>query len=252
MMDYFMGGKDNFAADREAAEQALRLAPELPMLCREGRKFLGRAVRFLAGTGIRQFVDIGCGLPTQGSVHEVLRPVAPEATVVYVDIDPVVVVHARALLEPGDPVAVVQADAREPDDLLAHPDLTRLIDLNRPVAILLHSMLTVIPEDDTAAHIAGRLRDAMAPGSHLLVSHAISDTRPEVTERLARLYQESDIVRGAPRGNVRTRAEVGHFLDGLDVVAPGMVPLPAWRPDPGEPTVDPDSIWVIGGIGVKR
>jgi SAM-dependent methyltransferase len=252
MLDYFMGGKDNFAADRAAARQALRLAPELPMLCREARKFLGRAVRFLAGTGIRQFVDIGCGLPTQGSVHEVLRPIAPDARVVYVDNDPVVAVHARALLKADDPVAVIQADARETDRLLAHPEFTRLIDLDRPVAILLLSFLVVIPEDDVAADIVGRLRDAMAPGSHLLVSDPICDPRPEVTEKLSRLYQDSDVVRGAPRSNVRTRAEVQRFLDGLDLVAPGMVPLPVWHPGSGEPTVDPESVWVIGGIGVKR
>jgi O-methyltransferase involved in polyketide biosynthesis len=252
MADYFMGGKDNFAADREAAELALQLAPDLPVIAREARKFLGRAVRFLADAGIRQFVDIGCGLPTQGGVHEVLRPLAPDARVVYVDSDPVVVVHARALLEADDPVVVLQADAREPDRLLADPDLTGLIDLDRPVAFLLHSVLVLIPEDDLAAHIVDRLRETMAPGSHLLVSHPISDPHPEVTEKLARLYQDNDVVKGAPRHNVRTKAEVQRFLDGLDVLPPGMVELPAWRPDEGEPVADPESVWVVGGIGVKR
>jgi hypothetical protein len=195
---------------------------------------------------------VGCGLPTQGGVHEVLRPVAPDARVVYVDSDPVVVVHARALLEADDPVVVIQADAREPDDLLAHPDLTGLIDLDRPVALLLHSFLVLIPEDDLATHIVDRLREAMAPGSHLLVSHAIADPCPEVTEKLARLYQDTEVVKGTPRHNVRTRAEVERLLDGLDLLPPGMVELPAWRPGAGEPTVDPESVWVVGGIAVKR
>ncbi|MGI8332970.1 SAM-dependent methyltransferase [Actinomadura scrupuli] len=252
MADYYMGGKDNFAADREAAELALQLAPDLPMIVLEARKFLGRAVRFLAGTGIRQFVDVGCGLPTQGGVHEVLRPLAPDARVAYVDSDPVVVVHARALLDTGDPAVVLQADARDPDRLLADPELTGLIDFDRPVAFLLHSFLVLIPEDDLATHIVDRFRQTMAPGSHLLVSHAISDSRPDVTEKLARLYQDNDVVKGKPRNNVRTRAEVERFLDGLEVLPPGMVELPAWRPDKGEPTVDPASVWAIGGIGVKR
>src|SRR3569833_280437 len=145
IVDYLLGGKDNFAADREAAEQAIAVAPELPMMAIESRKFLGRAVRFLTSQGVRQFVDIGCGLPTQNNAHEVAQSADPESRVVYVDIDPVVVTHARAILADDVRTTVVQADMRDPDAILGHPDLLRLIDLKRPVAILLISALQSIP-----------------------------------------------------------------------------------------------------------
>src|SRR3954469_20091035 len=148
LIDYLMGGKDNFAADREAAEQVLLIAPELPMMIREGRKFLGRAVRYLAGKGVRQYVDIGCGLPTRGSVHEVLEPVAPDSKVVYVDNDPVVIAHSNALIDTRGSNRVIRADAREPDALLDHPRLSSLIDLRQPTAIVLSAILESVSEDD--------------------------------------------------------------------------------------------------------
>src|SRR6185503_17801486 len=163
MYDYYLGGKDNFAADREAAEMALKVAPELRVGARELRAFLRRTVRFLVGAGIRQFVDIGCGLPTQGNVHEIAQVAAPDARVVYVDNDPVVTAHARALLEGNPLVAVVQADARDTDELVADQALTGLIDFTKPVGVLMVSLLHVISEDEVATQIVERVKQAVAP-----------------------------------------------------------------------------------------
>jgi SAM-dependent methyltransferase len=252
VLDFIIGGKDNFAVDREAAEKILQVAPDLPLLMREGRKCLGRMVRFLAQAGIRQFVDIGCGLPTGGNVHEIAQAAAPGSRVVYVDKDPVVVAHAQALLVSDGDTSVVQADVRDVEQLLAHPGVTSLIDLDQPVAFLLMSVLQVIHEDDVAAGIVKRLRDAMAPGSHLAIAHAISDACPDVTADLWKLFRPGGPGESQPRCNVRAKAEVDPFFDGLELVEPGVVNLPAWRPDPGEPTVHPASVWVVGGIGRKN
>ncbi|MFF5205673.1 SAM-dependent methyltransferase [Streptosporangium sp. NPDC000396] len=249
--DYFLGGKDNFAADREAAQVALALAPELPAMSREGRRFLGRAVRFLAGAGIRQFVDIGCGLPTQGNVHEIVRAVAPDARVVHVDNDPMVVVHAQALLPDGPLTTVVEADVRDTERMLAHPGLTGMIDFDQPVAILLFALLQDITDDVLAMQVVTDLHKAITPGSHMAISHAVSDLRPETTAKLAALYQARGSITGPHRDNLRTKAEVEHFFDGLTLVEPGVVYVPQWRP---EETMlhRPDSIWIVGGVGRKK
>ncbi|WP_184546759.1 SAM-dependent methyltransferase [Streptosporangium becharense] len=248
--DYLLGGKNNFAADREAARASLAIAPELPVLAREGRRFLRRAVGFLAGAGVRQFVDIGCGLPTRDSVHQVLHTVAPDARVVYVDNDPMVVTHARALLKDESVVTVVEADARDPERLLTHPRLTATIDLGRPVAFLLFSVLTDVTDDVQAMQITTGLQKAMAPGGYLALSHAVRDLCPDRTARLAALYQRQGSVTGPYRANLRSRAEVEVFFDGLELVEPGVVHLPRWRPD-GPGPHHPDAVWVVGGIGRK-
>jgi O-methyltransferase involved in polyketide biosynthesis len=252
VLDYLLGGKDNFAADREAAEHAVAVAPELPMMARESRKFLGRAVRFLVDQGIRQFIDIGCGLPTQNNAHEVAQAATSDARVVYVDFDPVVVSHARAILADEKQTSVIQADMREPDVILGHPDLTRLLDLTQPVGVLLISALNAIPEDEVVLDIVTRFRDAIVPGSWMVISDPVSDTRPEVTEQLATLYQDRQIVKGSRRRqNVRTQAEIEPYFDGLELVEPGIVRLPSWRPELGQPAVDPGTFWVVAGVGRK-
>ncbi|MEO5878245.1 MAG: SAM-dependent methyltransferase [Streptosporangiaceae bacterium] len=250
LIDYLMGGKDNFAADRAAAEEVLKIAPELPMMIREGRKFLGRAVRYLASEGVRQYIDIGCGLPTQGSVHQILQAVAPQSRVVYVDLDPVVIAHSNALIDTRGMNRVVRADVREPDALLDHPSIATFIDLRQPTAIVLKDVIASIPEDDIVTMISRRLVDRMAPGSYLLFSHAVSDVSPAVTEDLARVFQESQVIDG-DRPDVRTTEEVRRFMDGLELLPPGLVPLPAWRPGPGEPSVDPTTFWGLGAIARK-
>jgi O-methyltransferase involved in polyketide biosynthesis len=252
LVDYLLGGKDNFAADREAAEQAIAISPELPMMAIEGRKFLGRAVRFLVEQGVRQFVDIGCGLPTQNNAHEVAQAADPEARVVYVDIDPVVVTHARAILADNVRTTVVQADMRDPEAIFADPELERLVDLKEPVGLLLISALQVIPEDEIALDVVARLRAAISPGSWMVISHPISDTRSHVTERLATLFQDEEMVTGSRRRkNVRTRAEVEPYFDGLELAEPGVVHIPDWRPGPDGPSVDPTTVWTIAGVGRK-
>src|SRR4051794_10125408 len=168
MYDYYLGGKNNFAADRKAAEQALSFAPELRVGAQEVRKFLRRAVRFLTDAGIRQFVDIGCGLPTQGNVHEIAQAAAPDSRVAYIDNDPIVISHAQALLGGNPGTVVVQADIRAPARLIAHPTLRGMIDLDEPVGVLLIAVLHVIPEDDLATRIVEELRETIAPGSYIV------------------------------------------------------------------------------------
>jgi S-adenosyl methyltransferase len=252
MMDFFVGGKDNFAADRDAARQALAVAPDLPIMAQEGRNFLGRAVRFLAQAGIGQFIDIGCGLPTRGNTHEIAQNAAPGSHVVYVDNDPVVIAHAQALLANDSVTGVVQGDMYDADQILTDPILTRLIDLSRPVAILLMGTLAIVPDDDAAFGIVKHLRDSIAPGSYLALSHAISDIRPEMTAKLAALYQDSNVVTGPRRNNLRTTDEIAPYFDGLELVEPGLVRLPEWRPEPRLGPVDPASIWAVGGVGLKH
>jgi hypothetical protein len=251
IIDYLLGGKDNFAADREAAEQAIAITPELPTMAMESRKFLGRAVRFLAGEGIRQFIDIACGLPTQNNAHEVAQAAAPDARVIYVDNDPVVVSHASAILAGDVQTGVIQADMREPDRVLAHPDLRRLIDLDEPVAILLVSAFTTVSDDEVPLDIVGRLREAIAPESWMVISHPISDSRPHVTDQLAAMYREKDLSGAPRRKGIRSRAEVELYFDKLDLADPGVVHLPAWRPGLAGPSVDPRTVWAIGGVGRK-
>jgi hypothetical protein len=252
ILDYIIGGKDNFAVDRQAAAKVLEMAPELPLLASEGRKCLGRMVRFLAGAGVRQFIDVACGLPTHGNVHEIAQGVDPGARVVYVDNDPVVVAHGQALLANNSQTTVIQADMRDPEHILTHPDLTELIDLDQPVAVLLMSALTVITEDDVAMAIVKSFREAIVPGGYLTIAHAISDVCPDVTEQLSSYFQDNEIVKGSRRCNLRTRVEIEPYFAGLDLVEPGLVHLPAWRPDPGEPTVAPEAVWVVGGVGRKN
>ena len=205
MYDYYLGGKDNFASDREAAERALGVAPELRTGAREVRRFVHRVVRHLVRAGIRQFIDVGCGLPTQGNVHEVAQAAAPDVRVAYVDNDPVVIAHARALLEPNPLTVVVNADVRDPDAILADPGLLRLIDLSQPVAVLMVALLHVIPDDELVHSIVTRFRDAMAPGSYLAIAEAVADLRPETTAKLAALYQQRTTVQGPYRSTCGAR-----------------------------------------------
>jgi hypothetical protein len=255
MYDYWLGGKDNFAADREAAEMAMKVAPDLQMRenAQNGRVFLRRVVRFLVDSGIRQFVDIGCGLPTQGNVHEVAQAIAPDARVAYIDNDPVVIAHARALLETNPLTVVVRADAREPDSILDDPQLNQLIDLQRPFAILLLAVLHVIADDELALSVAKRLRERLSSGSYLALSHAVSDLQPDATAKLAMMYQDNVVVTDGPRrSNLRTKAEVAPYLEGLELVEPGLVYINHWRPDPTDPSSSDKPIWSVGGVGRKK
>jgi len=231
MYDYWLGGKDNYAADRHAAEELLRLIPESILACRHNRLFLQRAVQFLAAeAGIRQFIDIGTGLPTQNNVHEM----APDARVVYVDYDPVVIAHANALLVKRATVRAIRGDLRQPQDILADPGLRGLIDLGEPVAILLVAVLHFVDDKEDPYRITDALKAAMAPGSYLVISHVTADEIPAaVSQDAQRIYH------GASAAvTPRSRAQVQQFFDGLDLVDPGVVNTSTWPrrlslPSPG-------------------
>ncbi|MEZ0073091.1 SAM-dependent methyltransferase [Planotetraspora sp. GP83] len=243
MYDYYLGGKDNFAADREAAQRILKVFPDTRLSAVENRAFLARAVDFLVKEGVRQIVDIGSGLPTQGNVHEIAHRAAPGTHVVYVDYDPVVVTHARAILGRGENVSVLQADFREPDVLL--PALEGLVDLDRPVAFLLFAILHFIPDEAKPYEIVGRLRDASAPGSYLAVSHA-RDARPDLTPGALEVYN-----RATASLALRTHAEIERFFDGYELLEPGLVYPEDWRPDAGRPRFPQTASVGYGGVGRK-
>jgi O-methyltransferase involved in polyketide biosynthesis len=229
LWNYLLGGKDNFAVDRRAAEQAVALMPELVQSARADREFLGRAVRFLVReAGARQFLDIGTGLPTADNTHEVAQRAAPECRVVYVDNDPIVLVHARALLtsNPAGATDYVQADLNEPEVILRAA--ARTLDLQRPVALMLLGILNFIVDDDRAYEIVDRLLDAVPPGSYLAVSHPTTEVNGGAVKESMRIWNES----GAAPITARTPRQVSRFFRRLELVDPGVVTCSAWRPDP--------------------
>jgi O-methyltransferase involved in polyketide biosynthesis len=243
MYDYMLGGKDNFAVDRLAIEQLAELIPEAVPLARANRAFLQRAVRYVAAAGVRQFIDLGSGLPTQGSAHEV----APEARVVYVDHDPVVAAHARALLESPSPgvasrAAFVEADLLDPGEVLAKAG--RFLDLDRPVGILLVSILHFLPDAAGPQSAVAELRGRLAPGSHLVISHATTMGRMEEQERTHR---------GSSAGGAdRTPGEIRAFFGDFPLEPPGLVQATDWRPDRPKLVGDwslPSSL--MAGVGKK-
>jgi trans-aconitate methyltransferase len=247
--DYLLGGKNHFAADRAAAHEILENAPGLPVTMRANRDFMRRVTRFLtAGLGMRQFLDIGTGLPTPPNLHEVAQEIAPETRVVYVDNDPIVLIHARALLtsSPEGRTAYVDADLRDPESILASPELRETLDLSRPVALSLIAILQFVPDDDEAYGVVARLMDALAPGSALAMSVVTADTSPD-SAAASRRYSGH----GIP-SRPRTRAQVERFYAGLDLVDPGVQLVHRWRPDPDAPPLRDDQVFLYGGVGVKR
>jgi len=232
--DYLLGGKDNFAVDRAAAQQLLAARSNIPGIVRDNRSFIGRAVGYLAGeAGIRQFVDLGGGLPTQLNVHEMVQRIAPDAGVVYVDNDPVVFVHGQALLARGDGVAMVCADLRAPAEVLQHPEVGRLLDLAQPVAIVCTSVLHFIPDEDDPHQIVAGYRDRMAPGSYLVVSHGTTPAKEDptsVADSVTSVYRQA-----SAQLHLRPLPEITRFFDGFDLVDPGVVWMNEWRPDPAVP-----------------
>jgi O-methyltransferase involved in polyketide biosynthesis len=225
--DYWLGGKDNYAADRDAAEQVIAANPNVLPGVRANRAFLGRAVRFLAGeAGVRQFLDLGTGLPTVENTHEVAQDVAPQCRIVYVDHDPIVLSHARALLNstPEGATAYVEADVRDSGEVLRETAAT--LDFGRPVAVMALMILQYIPDSDDPHAVVARLMDAMPSGSYLVVSDTTRDIDVDrVTEATSRLNRRM----GDTRLTLRSRAEFTRFFDGLELVEPGVVPLPQWR-----------------------
>jgi S-adenosyl methyltransferase len=249
--DYFLGGKDNFAADRAAGEQIMRVSPEVQSTLRANRSFLGRVVRFLAGeAGITQFVDLGTGLPTQENVHQVAQAASPGAKVAYVDNDAVVLAHARALLASDDNTTVTGADLRKPADVLTDPGLLRLIDLAQPAAVLMIAVLHFVGEDENAPAIVAQYRDALAPGSYLAMSLGTSDgVDPAKIADAQRVYRSA-----TAQLTYRRRAQIEQLFDGFELVEPGLVRLPQWRPDSGlaARAEREGSEWMLGAVGRKK
>ncbi|MFG2019667.1 SAM-dependent methyltransferase [Actinomadura geliboluensis] len=242
--DFLLGGAHNFASDRDLATGLLRVEPQARELARANRAFLRRAVRTLAASGVAQFVDIGSGIPTQGNVHEVAQSVNPDARVVYVDNDDVAVAHSRAILAGNDQTAVLQADMRRPADVLADPELKRLVDPSEPVAFLLVAALHLVKPEEDPGGIVAAFRDAAAPGSHLVVSHLTHEAQPGKTAAIGKLYD-----RASSPAVARSHAEILRFFDGWELLDPGLVYVPLWRPDEGETVDDPERFLVYGGVG---
>ncbi|MEW9532172.1 SAM-dependent methyltransferase [Microbispora sp. NPDC049125] len=253
MYDYYLGGKDNFASDREAAEQLIALAKRVGVDARQGarenRGFLGRAVRHLAESGVTQFIDIGAGLPTQENVHEVAQRHAPDARVVYVDNDPIVLVHARAILASDPGTIAMSGDLRDPASIFDDPAVRDHIDFTRPFAVLLVAVLHFVPEDEVADRVVAEIRDRLTPGSGLVVSHIYQGDGDEETATAGkRLYSTTT------SGGLTSRSvpQIASYFEGMTVLEPGIVPVQAWRPDvPWDVPVDLTGPGVLGAVGRK-
>jgi hypothetical protein len=243
--DAYLGGTHNFAADRAVADRAVEILPEVPLIARANRDLLRRIVRYAAARGIHQFLDLGSGIPTENNVHQVAREVAPDARVVYVDLDPTAVLYARHLLGDDTQTAIVRGDLRQPAAILAAPEVRDLIDLGRPVAILMIAVLHFMPDGpelDAALHA---YREAVVPGSLLAISHITTNGEPEPTARIADLYNRT----GTPLV-VRDAARTARFFEGWRLVEPGLVPGPRWRPDDG-PVSDAERYLTLAGVAER-
>ena len=244
--DFMLGGYHNFAADRKYAEQAEQILPGTMESVYAHRAFLGRIVRWLVNAGIRQFLDIGSGIPTVGNVHEIAEQAKPGVRVMYVDIDPVVVAHTRAILAGNSLAGVLQADLRRPRDILEHPDLKGLLDFSQPIAVLLLAVLHVVADADDPYGIVAQLRDAIVDGSYIAISHATWVAElAEAFESVLRLSKQT-----STPGLFRSREEVTRLFAGLDIIEPGLVPVTDWHPDPHEGA---HKNWpgLLGGVGRK-
>jgi hypothetical protein len=242
MYDYYLGGKDNYQADREAAERVIAAYPETRRLAMANRRFLTRAVWYLADHGVRQFIDLGSGLPTSPNIHEIARQAQPDARVAYVDNDSLVAVHGRAMCDTAPGVAFVEHDIRNPQSILSDGRLASLIDISAPVAVLAVSVLHFLPDTDQPGEILAAFRASMVPGSYLVLSHATSDGADErVLSEIASVYQASTVP-AIPR----TATEIKGFFGGLDLMDPGLVDVSQWRNDMKE---KPTKIRFLAGVG---
>jgi hypothetical protein len=242
--DYWLGGQNNFVVDRELAERMATLDPRIPLSCRYNRAFLGRAVRFLASQGIRQFLDIGSGMPTAGNVHEIAQQAAPDARVIYIDRDTVVVAESRHLLSSDRQTSVVQADLRDTDAILSDPEVGRLIDFSEPVALMLVAILHFIKDADDPQNIMERFRKAMPPGSQIVVSHVTSEANPRLAVAAERIYNSR-----AADGQARSRTEILRFFGDWEIAQPGLVYAPLWHPEsPDDVPADPERFWFLAGV----
>ncbi len=248
MYDYYLGGKDNYAADRAAVDQVVEAMPNVLDFTRANRRFLARVVTFLAQQGIRQFLDIGSGLPTQENVHEIAQRTALDSRVVYVDNDPVVLAHGRALLADNPLTTVVQADLRDPKGVIDHPEVRRHLDFDEPVAILLLAILHFIPDDANPAGTVATLRESLVPGSYLVISHGHAGKVSKDIENQVR-----DAYSATAAGDIipRSPEQVLGYFEGMEVLEPGVVPVEAWRPESDPVPIDPAKPGFSAAVGRK-
>jgi hypothetical protein len=247
--DYLLGGFYNFDVDRAAAQRITEVMPEMPLFMQANRAFLRRVVRFLTDQGIDQFLDIGSGIPTVGNVHEIAQQSNPSARVVYVDNEPVAVIHSRTILQDNSKATVIQADLRQPDVILGHPETQRLLDFNKPLAVLFLSVLLFVTDDEEAYRIVRSVRDTLVPGSYIAISHPTEDEYPaEKGEKVKTLYASI----GTPV-RVRSYNEVERFFEGLELLEPGLVRVPLWRPEGPDDLFlkNPESSGYYAGVGRK-
>jgi SAM-dependent methyltransferase len=246
--DYFLGGYHNFEIDRAFAEQVLLITPHLRLTAQINRAFLRRVIRYVVGQGIGQILDIGSGIPTVGNVHEIAQGANPATRVVYADIDPVAVAHSKAILAGNANAAAIRGDVRAPEEILSHSDVTRLLDFSQPVAIVMAALLHWVPDDAQAYAVVRRLRDAVVPGSYLVIAHGVPDTQPqELAERLNKAVDKVTVAKN------RTPAEILPFFEGTELVEPGLVLTPLWRPEgPDDVGLDkPEIALCMAGVGRK-
>jgi hypothetical protein len=250
MYDYYLGGKDNFAIDRETAEAALKNWPSGPIAARENRGFLARSVSYLAGeVGIRQFLDIGTGLPSANNTHEVAQRIAPDSRIVYADNDPLVLAHARALLtsSPAGHTAYIDADLREPEKILASPAVRGTLDFSQPIALMLVAILHFFADEEDPGAIVATLLGAMPPGSYLVASSLTPEHNPESIHGMEETYRAVGV-----RVRSRTADELGRtFFSGLELVPPGVVLTSEWRPAAPGPRPRPEEVNAYGAVGRK-
>ncbi|WP_433242773.1 SAM-dependent methyltransferase [Streptosporangium sp. CA-135522] len=241
--DYVLGGKNNYAVDRDYADMLVAQAPDYPPLARANRLFLSRTVEFMAQAGIRQFIDLGTGIPTSPNVHEIAREIHPGAKVVYVDNDPIVSVHNDALLATDDRVVSIRADLRDSESILADPELNKLIDFDEPVGVLFVAVLQFFPGPEVPARIVSLFRERMAPGSHIAISQPSAEGDPEAVARA-----RAAMAGGPLTIDMRLHDEILPFFDGFDLVEPGLVDVTKWRPRMDAPFT---RMLVLGGVGRK-
>jgi S-adenosyl methyltransferase len=247
--NYWLGGKDNFAADRASGDAIEATFPTIRLAALENRRFLQRSVRYLVGEGVRQFLDIGTGLPTAGNTHETAQDIAPDSRIVYVDNDDLVLAHARAMLtsHPRGQTAYIHADLSQPAAILADDTLNATLDLSQPVAVLLVAVLHFLRDDDVARAAVTSLVDAMASGSYLVISHASSQLLPPET---ATTFATADDVHGGDV-TLRPKAKIATFFDGLDLVPPGVQIVSDWRHDPCVTPPPPEQVSIYGAVARK-
>ncbi|CAM5627927.1 SAM-dependent methyltransferase OS=Streptomyces alboniger OX=132473 GN=CP975_31925 PE=4 SV=1 [Streptomyces alboniger] len=248
--NYYLGGSHNFEVDREAARKAMEFMPGLPKVMQANRAFMRRAVRYAVAQGVTQFLDIGSGIPTFGNVHEVARQASDEARVMYVDHDPVAVAHSKAVLKGCGQAGVITADLRKPQDILGSPEVGALLDLDRPTALLLVAVLHFVEDAYDPCAAVAELRDGLAPGSLIVLTHASYEGIPVPPEQAGRTVGVYKDIRNPLI--MRSRDEIARFFEGYDMVEPGLVPMPHWRPDTALEEEDPYSFSGFAGVGRKR